>query len=760
MSLFSKFKSLFGAKLSGFSFSSWIMGENSFNRTQMLKEYKRYVYTIVSAIATDVAKIEFLVKQPLTSGYRTIPNHPFLGLIRRPNEDYSQFSFLELHQTYMELCGESFWYVVRGSVSSKPRVLTLLRPDKMDVVVSDRDNPLALVSGYVFTRTDGKKIPFKKEEILHFKTPNPYNPYRGVGPIEAAVEYLKTEEYATGWTKNSIYNSGRPSGIINIKGVINQDEYDQVKKRFKQEYSGVSNAGKTMLIKGAEEVGYTKLGMELSEVALKELKEMSRDDIMIMFRVSKTILGITDDVNRANAREAKGVWLDNVIRPKMERIVDVLDSKLIDEWSDIYGDVQLSYKDPAPVYLDDRSAEWDKGHNRWLTTNAIIRERNEILGTDIEEVEGGDKIYQQISLVPMGEKIKNPPKDTNKPKETDEPKKEKTIKPVKKETLSRKEFGEKFRAHLFSSLPVWQDKYAEAMQQILSAQEKEILKRNTKAFEEWTFDATKSKDMYIDLFTKLGIELIREQSKIAFQAAGDDQTTININERILNYLSERINLFASEFDTETEKQLKETIQAGVTAGESVYKLRKRVQEVFKEASTVRAERVARTETIATSNEAALESYKQSPMVVAQEWSTESGACEFCQALEGKVIGLESTFGEIGSTIEGVDGGQYIVDYTAIGHPPLHPNCMCSILPVAQAEYTKQLLFELEKKYADLDKRTSEAKKLYTEIEEKKKEIEQSGEALEKREKKIKKAEKQLLKDLSKKREEIREEQFK
>jgi HK97 family phage portal protein len=720
MNILKSVKSFFSSKVRSFSLP-WSTQTNSMSKSEALKEYKRYVYTIVNAISDDVAKIDFQITRTLKGGdTNVVTNHRFIKLMRRPNPDYTKRAFIKLHETYMGLCGESFWYIVRGETTKMAKYLTLLRPDLVDVVI-EKDktkNPLGLVSGYVY-HNDGKTIPFDKKEIIHFKNANPNNPYRGIGPIEAAVEYVKTERLASEFTMNSINNAGRPSGILNIKGTIGQEEYDQIKKRFKTEYSGTSNAGKTMIIKGADQVDFVKLGMELSEVTMRELKEMSRDDIMIMYRTSKTMLGITDDVNRASAKEAKSVWFENVIIPRMDTLVDGLDGFIMDEFKS--EDIELSYEDPSPKYLDVRSEEWSLGHNKWLTTNQIIRERNDFLGTDVEEVEGGDEIYQSIALVPMGTPKatpeKTPPKDNGKSlKKKDncghdhsKIKKSKLDINVRRKELSRKEFGEIFRAELFTRQKQWATKYQQGLNSILDEQKKEILSHNRKTYDDWKFDPKKYEGKYLELFQKLGVELFREQALVALNAAGDTETIFEIDSEVLNYIAERVKLFSGQFDEETLNYIDQSIGEGYQAGESISKLRKRIDSIFYDAKSTRSERVARTETIAHSNEAALEAYRQSPMVAGQEWSTESGACEFCQIMDGKVIGLQTNFFTVGETLETTDAEgnpiSMVFDYTNVTHPPLHPNCQCSILPVSSDMMTKIL-----KKNIKIKKVSSKTKK--------------------------------------------------
>ena len=209
---------------------------------------------------------------------------------------------------------------------------------------------------------------------------------------------------------------------------------------------------------------------------------------------------------------------------------------------------------------------------------------------------------------------------------------------------------------------------------------------------------------------------MKEQAALALQVAGDSETEFEINRRVRSYISDRVERFVQSTDDETVKEIEKTIAQGVQSGESIAQLRKRLEEVYEEAMGFRSERIARSETIAASNEAALEAYKQSPMVGGQEWFAEPDACEFCQELHGKIIGIESNFANVGQGINGKEGNVLVVDYMDVSHPPLHPNCKCSILPVSVRDFSKAFLVQQEKQYAEMDKRTKEAKELLEKIE--------------------------------------------
>lgn len=674
-------------------------------KEQLIRQYTRYVYPIVAAISENAAKADFKVERQLETTVSPQIKHPFLTLLKRPNPMQSQFQFLEMHYTFMKLCGESYWYIVRGENSKKPKMLILLRPDMMKVVVDESsNNPLGLVTGYVMKR-NGVDVPFEKDEILHHKMPNPFDPYYGYGPIEAAKIYIETEEYTSKWTRNSIYNSGRPSGVLGLKATMEQGEFNTLKRQFQQEYSGVKNAGRTLLLKGIDDMKYTKLGMDLEGVALKELKDMSRDDIMFIFRMSKTILGITDDVNYSNSQDQKNLFTENIIKPELDRLVDHINAFLMPDFDD--RDV-LKYIDPVTKTDKEKLEMYKSGHNKWLTTNDI---RNEL---GMEPLIGGNVIREPVNLLPTSEtQSKSAKKKTLKSPacRIDGESKKQCIarklpeilrenpgmtqdqavamassmcsKPCKQKSLNQDRVNV-FKQMFFDNQVLWENRYKEFMQGEFKTQLKEILdKKKKEAFTDWHFNLLASKGRIIATLIPFGYELMKEAAKFAFDLADDPDNELIINQKVREYIRARIDKLADETNDFTINEIEQTIAEGVANGDSVKKLRDRIRNVYDNADKVRAERIARTETLAASNEGANEAYIQSPLVKYKEWSTEIDGCEFCQALDGKIIGVNSDFALTGQAVDGDEGGKYHVDYTDIKHPPLHPNCKCSILPVAE-----------------------------------------------------------------------------
>lgn len=112
------------------------------------------------------------------------------------------------------------------------------------------------------------------------------------------------------------------------------------------------------------------------------------------------------------------------------------------------------------------------------------------------------------------------------------------------------------------------------------------------------------------------------------------------------------------------QKLKESLKAGLTEGEALEKLTKRVKEIF---STDRAKTIAMTEASRATHAGHVMAAKADGMD-GKEWLSSSDACPLCQALEQQgVIPIDQPFAVTGFGA-----------YAEIQHAPAHPHCFCSI----------------------------------------------------------------------------------
>ena len=650
---------------------------NAITKRTQLKSNVGYVWTCVGAIAGEVGKIQFKIVKDNSRGDEVeIDNHPFITLLRKPNPFISQFVLFELTQAFIELTGEAFWYFRVGEVSRKPKEIYLLRPDLVQVIMAKN----GYITGYVYNLPSGEQVPLELDEVMHFKLPNPEDPSRGYGVVAAGQLYIQTEEYASRFTRNFLFNNARPSGILSVPQ-MNEDDFKQLKERWRSEYGSVDNAGKVAIVRNSE-VTFTQLGTGLEGIALETAKHMSRDDIMAMFRVPKPILGITEDVNRANAESSEYIFAKRVIDPKMYRIADTLET-YIDK---TYGDpsITVRYESPVPEDRTSQLSEDTAAINMWKTRDEIRAEKG------LGPTEGGDQFYLPFNLSPAGSPIAA--KILTDVKKENSKATIKIIhhkKPKIKTLIISPETKENFRVSLIKM----QEKYAKVTKKqvakFLKKQEKIVIDRLTpqfvrsKAYNDILFDLDEETKRLIEEVYPILVELAKDQGPIALQLAGEDKLKFEITQRITDNLKDRLARAGLNFNRETRVELEKILTDATLNNATLRDTTKKIEGFYSSSEKFRAERIARTETLDASTEATLEAYRQTGFVVKKEWFANPGACQFCQAMHGTVLGLETTYLEPGQSISGTEGGIYNIDYDSVEGPPLHPNCTCTVIPVVE-----------------------------------------------------------------------------
>jgi len=558
MSLLQGIKQKFFKNFGTSTFFQNYLTPSSWRRSEYLEQYEGIVHTCISAIAQRTAMIDFFAEKTNADGTElTTKNHELLRLLRNPNDHLSKYQLIEMTVTHLRLTGEAYWYFELGAVTRKPKTIFMLRPDKMTPIVDDSDD----IVGWIFTAENGKKVPLEADEVLQFKYPDPKDPKRGIGTVQAAMIYIQTETYASKWTRNFLFNNARPNGVLALDAKVDAAEFQKIKRQWQEEYGSIENAGKTAIIRGAQAT-FTQVGMGLGDIALKELKNLTRDDIMTMFRVSKPILGIFEDVNLASAKTAHYVFMKEIIDPEMYRIVDTLNNELIERYGDGY---QIGYESPVPEDQAEKIEYYKAGIDVWLTTNDIRSAEG------LDEMDGGGVIYKPINLVPIGEE----PEQQAQAKHV-------VLKIKTKEFKIEAEQKEMFRIEVYKRQERWQKNMYYLMRKLLNDQMKGILARingqKKKAFEDWLFDDAAEQKAFTEKMTPLLLELMKEQGQSAFDLLGQEGDFV-ITEKIKEYVAARTDKFVPEYLTNVKSDLVATLTEGVNAGENIRDLKKRIEKV-------------------------------------------------------------------------------------------------------------------------------------------------------------------------------------
>lgn len=697
---------------SGFDLLAKLTG-TEWTRTNLLKSYEKslYVFACVSKIAEKVAATDFQMFQIINSAGDTkeIMNHPALDLLYRVNPFQTKAELFQITVINLKLCGDAFWFKVKNG--KKVIELWNLRPDNMTIV----NDAGSFIKHYEYTKQDGTKVIFLPEEIVHFKKPTPLSEYYGITPVTPARNRIETEDLASSFQRDFFLNSARPDAVLKYSGILRADEKEELRDYFETRHKGRGNTSKVALLQGGME--YQQISISQREMDFIESMKFTRDDILVAFQVPKPIVAITDDVNLANAKTAKEIFLSETIWPEVQAMMEKINEELV--IPDFGEQFFIDAIDPTPANREQILSEYNSGLDRgWLLINEVRAREN------LPPIAGGDTLYKPFNLVPVGE-YEAPTTPEEFTEEADKMKAQKRLKifrgrPMLQMKLQlmeavEKEAKAKAKNHIVGSSKKVSTKtrvplipaekrmdYYELVNKKIDSKaigfkaEVDRMAANqwerfmnfmqslplTKGVEKMPLAARKAIGEFYakegKVWADFGFPFIEQY----FREAGIDamqmvapEGNFEITPAVMKQLKARAKEFSLGVNQTTRDKVTRVIQNGLKDGDGIQAITEKVgASVYGEFEPWRSQLIARTETTGANNAGAIEGYKQSGVVVGTEWiaTQDSRTRDSHAEQDGDVV-------ELGGTFE--NGCRFPGDPQA--EPDEVCNCRCAIGPVIE-----------------------------------------------------------------------------
>ena len=304
-------------------------------------------------------------------------DHPLLDLWERPNPFFTQEEFVEVSQQHIDLTGESFWLIVRNAAGG-PAELWPIRPDRMRIIPSVTE----FIDHYEYI-IGSTKIPLDTEDVIFLRMPSPLDPYRGMGPVGSIMTDVETERMAATWSRNFFRNSAEPGGIITFPDELNDDQFAKQSMRWREQHQGVANAHRVAVLEGG--ATWTDRKLTQRDMQFEQLRRLNRDTIMGAFGMPNSVMGVTENVNRANAEAGEVMFARWLVRPRLTRIMGALNKRLIEP---VDPTLRMSFVDPVPQNRELLLEEATGAFKEQILTRNEARRR---LGEPDLEDERGDE---------------------------------------------------------------------------------------------------------------------------------------------------------------------------------------------------------------------------------------------------------------------------------------------------------------------------------------------------------------------------------
>jgi phage portal protein BeeE len=189
-----------------------------------------------------------------------------------------------------------------------------------------------------------KEIP--ASEVLWIQNPNPADPYgRGTGLGKAIDDEIALDEYAAKHSAAFFKNSARPDLLVMPKegGQFTDADRARFEQFWNDQLQGFWRGFKPLFLKTPIEV--KTLDQNFRNMQMKELRDQERDTIIQTWGVPPELFGIVTSSNRSTIDMAPFIFATYVLVPRLERLRDVLQHRLMPEYDD---SIVLDYVSPVP----------------------------------------------------------------------------------------------------------------------------------------------------------------------------------------------------------------------------------------------------------------------------------------------------------------------------------------------------------------------------------------------------------------------------
>lgn len=603
-----------------------------------------YAYAAIVYRAEKVSEPPLMVVEEDDEGVEEwIADHPLADLLDEPSPDMDMGELLYLTRIYRDITGGALW-VLNRDLSDSIGMITVFSHDEFSVQPDVVDGTRRIYGRFIVRTRDGQRT-YRPDEVVYFREPNPSSWTRPLAPLDVALGVLNMGQQATATVKDILRNALFPSVIIQAdkEWAPSDQEYERWKALL-EAYARRENKGKPLALTGGGSVEV--VSFSLRDLMPGEILDRVEATVAAAFRIPPVVLGFLVGLKNSpwsQMAEARRMTYEDTIEPMWRR-----DEKtLTRQW--------LRLVDPNPR----RMIRFDTSKIRALQIDRVkmaeiaektrdigtINERRALLEWEPLEDERGDVIVGSLPVVQFDSRQSDMEKSEAKAAPDAEVKRNLWYVAFDVSTKAQEPV---WRAAVAAQLERDRDEIARLAVEYLQPGKQEDppdVGAFLRALGDYLSGPAKAawREVVVPLIAstgEAGVKRVADELGIAWDVL--EPGLLDYTQREAAWLITRV--------TDTTKQaVRDALQAGLEAGESLDRLARRIRELDSAFGPARAELIARTETTRVTNGAQQESLatwaETEGVRVTKTWLAvlDSRTRDEHAALSGMTIGIHDTF---------------------------------------------------------------------------------------------------------------------
>jgi len=270
------------------------------------------VWACVRVLAETVATLPLHLYRTTRSGGRErATNHRLYNLLHRlPNQELTSFEFEELLTSHCATWGNAYAYM---ELNNAGQVIELwpLRPDRMRI--------WRMTTGelqYIYTLPGGEERRLAFWQVHHRRGLSSdgivgYSPVRQA--MLAIALSMATEEFGARF----FAQGAQPGFLLSYPGVLKDDAYARLAKRWSSDTGGLTNAHKVKILE--EGLKVEKVGIPPEEAQFLQTRVFQAQEVARMFRMPPHKIGLLENATFSNIEHQAIEFMTDTIQPWLRR---------------------------------------------------------------------------------------------------------------------------------------------------------------------------------------------------------------------------------------------------------------------------------------------------------------------------------------------------------------------------------------------------------------------------------------------------------
>jgi hypothetical protein len=273
------------------------------------------------------------------------------------------------------------------------RPLILAGPGSMRHVLSG-----STLAGWVYKDAAGNEHKLIPEQVIHVKFWNPYNPWRGLGELEAASLAVESDYHGARYNRNLALNSGdQGSYIVAKNGIPTDEQRQQIVRELKvKKDRAMRGEYKPIFLSGDIEIQDPKV--QMPDASFWQGRLMNRHEIFIAFGVPASMADVQASYSIGSASD-RYILIEDTCMPLSSKLSNALSPYVAAQLGNAGLTLCFNW-DEHSIMQSVRRERIDSAVKLW-GMGMPLREVSEYLDMDLPEVDGDEVGYLPFSVQPV-----------------------------------------------------------------------------------------------------------------------------------------------------------------------------------------------------------------------------------------------------------------------------------------------------------------------------------------------------------------------